>query len=84
MLKTETSLETSLEMSLETSLETSSRSSQMSRNDNSRAKTIHRPTPSAAPREMGEKVLLAGLGLLRQKGPWCGALCAKPPVRSMQ
>ena len=28
----------------------------------------------AAPREMGEKVLLAGLGLFWQKGPWCGAL----------
>ena len=46
MLKTETSLETSLGTSLETSLETSSRSSQMSRNDDLRAKTIHRPTPS--------------------------------------
>ena len=42
MLKTETSSETSLE----TSFETSSRSSQMSRNDDSRAKTIYRPTPT--------------------------------------
>ena len=46
MLKTETSLETSSGTSLETSSETSSRSSQMSRNNDSRAKTIHRPTPS--------------------------------------
>ena len=46
MLKTETSSETSLGTSLETSLETSSRSSQMSQNDDSRAKTIHRPTPN--------------------------------------
>ena len=42
MLKTETSSGTSSETSLETSL----RSSQMSRNDDLRAKTIHRPTPS--------------------------------------
>ena len=51
MLKTETSSETSsgtsLETSLETSSETSLRYSQMSRNDDSRAKTIHRPTPTA-------------------------------------
>ena len=46
MLKTETSSETSLETSSETSSETSLRSSQMSRNDYSRAKTIHRPTPT--------------------------------------
>ena len=32
----------------------------------------------AAPREMMDKVLLAGLGLFWQKGPWCGALCGKP------
>ena len=41
MLKTETSLETSSEMS--------SRSSQMSQNDDSRAKTMHRPTPIGGP-----------------------------------
>ena len=37
-----------------------------------------------APSEMWEKVLLAGLGLFWQKGPWCGAISAKPSVRSMQ
>ena len=31
-----------------------------------------------APREMREKVLLAGLGLFWHKGPWYGTLCAKP------
>ena len=50
MLKTETSSETSSGTSSETSSETSSRSSQMSRNNDSRAKTIHRPTPRATTR----------------------------------
>ena len=56
MLKTETISEMSSGTSSETSSETSLRFSQMSRNNDSRAKTIHCPTPKLHLGEAGKEV----------------------------